>query len=95
MRLRNRSLFSAAAIQALSDAKDYCRFGHFANAVIDPATGRTLSYEDLIKAPKTRDLWSKAMTKELARLAQGIEGLTEGTNTVFYMTHEELALTHI
>jgi hypothetical protein len=90
MRLRNRSLFSGAAIQALSDAEDQRLLEHYANAVIDPKTGRTLSYEDLVKDPKTRDLWSKAMTKELARLAQGIEGLTEGTNTVVYMTHDEI-----
>jgi hypothetical protein len=90
MRLRNRSLFSAAAIQAISDAETHRSFEHYANAVIDPHTGRTLRYEDLIKNPKTRDLWSNAMTKELARLAQGIEGLTVGTNTVFYLTHEEI-----
>jgi hypothetical protein len=90
MRLRNRSLFSAAAIQAISDAENHRSFEHYANAVIDPNTGRTLSYENLIKNPKTRDLWSNAMTKELARLAQGIEGLTVGTNTVVYLTHDEI-----
>ena len=45
-----------------------------------------MSYDDLIRNPKTKDLWSGAMTKELARLSQGIDGLTEGTNTVFFLS---------
>jgi hypothetical protein len=90
MRLRNRSLFSGAAIQAVVNAEATNHSEHYANAVIDPDTCRALSYEDLVKNPKTRDLWSKAMTKELARLAQGLDGLKEGTNTVFYMTHAKI-----
>jgi hypothetical protein len=31
------------------------------------------------------------MTKELARLAQGLPNITEGTNTVFYLTHDEIS----
>ena len=30
------------------------------------------------------------MSKELHRLAQGKEGVTVGTNTVFYLTHDEI-----
>jgi hypothetical protein len=86
-RLQNQSHFSGAAVQSLIDAE---HIQHYANAVIDPTTRRVLSYEDLIKDPKTRDLWSNAMTKELARLAQGLDELTEGTSTVFYMSHEEI-----
>jgi hypothetical protein len=49
-----------------------------------------MSYDDLVRDPATQKLWSGAMTKELARLSQGIDGLTEGTNTVFYLSHEEI-----
>jgi hypothetical protein len=49
-----------------------------------------MSYDDLVRDPATKKLWSGAMTKELARLAQGIDGLTTGTNTVFYMSHDEI-----
>jgi hypothetical protein len=63
---------------------------HYANAVVDPTTGKILSYDDLLKDPTTRDTWSNAMTKELARLAQGLDGITEGTNTIFYMSHDEI-----
>ena len=30
------------------------------------------------------------MSKELHRLAQGKEGVTVGTNTIFYLTHDEI-----
>jgi hypothetical protein len=30
------------------------------------------------------------MTKELARLAQGMDGITTGTDTVFYLTHNKI-----
>jgi hypothetical protein len=49
-----------------------------------------MNYDELIRNPKTRALWSGAMTKELAQLSQGIEGLTEGTNTVFFMAPEDI-----
>ena len=37
-----------------------------------------------------KDLWVPAMSKELHRLAQGKEGVTVGTNTIFYLTHDEI-----
>jgi hypothetical protein len=43
-----------------------------------------------MKDPLTKKVWVSAMTKELARLAQGIDGITAGTNTVFYLTHDEI-----
>ena len=48
-----------------------------------------MSYEQLAKDPLTKTVWTKAMTIELARLAQGMDGV-EGTNTVFYLSHEEI-----
>ena len=39
-----------------------------------------------------KDLWVPAMSKELHRLAQGKEGVTIGTNTVFYLKHDEIRL---
>ena len=40
--------------------------------------------------PALKDLWVPAMSKELHRLAQGKEGVTVGTNTIFYLTHDEI-----
>jgi hypothetical protein len=49
-----------------------------------------MSYDDLVRNPTTQKLWSGTMTKELARLSQGIDGLTEGFNTVFSLSHKEI-----
>ena len=98
-RLQARSLFAGSAIEGLllhelmrdEHYRDTQRHReHLANAVLDPDTGKPCSYDDLMRNPKTHDTWSKAMTKELARLAQGQDGLTEGTNTVYYMDHEAI-----
>ncbi len=40
--------------------------------------------------PALKDLWVSAMSKELHHLAQGKEGVTVGTNMVFYLTHNEI-----
>jgi hypothetical protein len=44
-----------------------------------------MSYKQLMKDPLTKAIWIRAMTTELARLAQGMDGITESTtDTVFY-----------
>ncbi len=40
--------------------------------------------------PNLKDLWVPAMSKELHCLAQGKEGVTVGTNTIFYLTHDKI-----
>ncbi len=40
--------------------------------------------------PDLKDLRVPAMMKELHRLAQGKEGVTVGTNTIFYLTHDKI-----
>ncbi len=43
-----------------------------------------------MKEPLLKDLWIKAMSKELHQLAQGYPGITKGTNTIFYLSHAEI-----
>jgi hypothetical protein len=47
-------------------------------------------YTKLMDNPNLKDLWVPAMLKELHRLAQGKEGVTVGTNTIFYLTHDKI-----
>jgi hypothetical protein len=47
-------------------------------------------YRKLIKDPLLRDLWLKAMSKELHCLAQGCTGITKGTNTIFFLSHADI-----
>jgi hypothetical protein len=61
------------------------------NGVVHPITKETITkYTKLMDDPALKDLWVPAMSKELHRLAQGKEGVTVGTNTIFYLTHDEI-----
>ena len=53
-------------------------------------TGELLEYRQLVKIPKYRDKWSQAFGKEIGRLAQGLKGVVEGTNTWFFMPYEDI-----
>ena len=62
-----------------------------ANGVVHPITKETMTkYAKIIKVPELQDVWLAAMCKELGRIAQGW-GDTKGTDTVRFMTHEEIA----
>ena len=72
------------AINAPLDVEEY------ANGVVHPTTNETLTkYEQLISAPELRDIWMRAMCKELGRLAHGY-GDTKGTNTIHFMSLDEI-----
>jgi hypothetical protein len=61
------------------------------NGVIHPITKETITkYTKIIDGPALKDLWVPAMSKELHPLAQGKEGVTVDTNTIFYLTHDEI-----
>ena len=65
------------------------------NSVINPITKETLTnYKKVIACPELREVWMKAMCKELGNIAQGYsdgENINEkGTNTVRFLTHEEI-----
>jgi hypothetical protein len=69
----------------LIDIKEYC-YG-----VVHPVTKENITrYRKLIKDPLLKDLWIKAMSKELHRLAQGCPGVTKGTNTMCYLSHANI-----
>ena len=57
---------------------------HMLNAVLDKDMGEIMEYIHLIGNPKYRDIWSYVYGNELGRLAQGLKGRVEGTNTVFF-----------
>jgi len=58
---------------------------------VHPVTKETIThYRKLIKDPLLKDLWIKAMIKELHCLAQGCPGVTKGTNTISYLSHADI-----
>jgi hypothetical protein len=67
-----------------------CIIDQVCNGIVHPVTKETITkYEKLANDPLMKGVWTKAMCKELGRLAQGY-GNKEGTNTIFFMTIEEI-----
>ena len=65
----------------LINIKEYCY------CVVHPVTKETITHcKKMIKDPLLKDLWIKAMSKELHCLAQGCPGVTKGTNIMFTLT---------
>jgi hypothetical protein len=62
------------------------------NAVLDMDTGELLEMRHLLVNPKYKDVWGKSYTTELGRLAQGIPGVSEGTNTIVFIRRDEIPL---
>ena len=61
------------------------------NGIVHPITKETITkYTKHMDVPALKDLWVPAMSKELHCLVQGKEGVTVGTNTIFYLTHDEI-----
>jgi hypothetical protein len=56
-----------------------------ANAVINQDTGASLEYRHLIQDDTTFPFWKKAAANEFGRLAQGVGGRIEGSNTIFFI----------
>jgi hypothetical protein len=60
-----------------------------ANSVIGD-DGKVREYKHLIADPKTRAVWQRAFGNELGRLAQGMPGRVEGTNTIFFIRKSDI-----
>ena len=60
--------------------------------VLDEDTCELMEYRGLMKNPKYRKLYAKSYIKELGRLAQGMPGQVEGTNTVFFIPEKGVPL---
>eukprot|EP00978_Attheya_sp_CCMP212_P016490 scaffold43259_cov66-Attheya_sp.AAC.3 len=56
----------------------------FACAIIDSETGAAMEYLHLIQNPKYAKDWTHSFANELGRLAQGVGGREEGTNTFLH-----------
>jgi hypothetical protein len=61
-----------------------------ANAVLDNETGKMLKYRDLLRHPKYKKEWTISSANEFGRLAQGVGGRIEGTDTIFFIYKHEV-----
>ena len=56
-----------------------------ANPVLDYETGKLLEYRELLRHPKHAEAWNTSAANEFGRLAQGVGGRVQGTNTIFLL----------
>ena len=61
-----------------------------ANSVLDFDTGKLLEYRQLLRDPKQKEIWTKAGANEFGRIAQGVGGRIDGTNTIFFVHKHEI-----
>ena len=62
----------------------------FAGSVLDAETGELLEYRHLIKRPKYKNEWGYSFGNKIGRLAQGMPGRNDGTNTLFFINKNEV-----
>ena len=60
------------------------------SAVLDEDTGNLTEYRKLMQKPKYRQLYCNSYAKEIGRLAQGMTGLVEGSNTTFLIDKQDI-----
>ncbi len=53
-------------------------------------TGKLLEMRHLLVNPKYKELWGKSYTAEHGRLAQGIHGVSKGTDTTVFIACNEI-----
>ena len=61
-----------------------------AGAVLDGETGEMMDYCHLRISSLYRDVWGKSFGNEFGRLAQGMPGRVDGTNTLFFIDEEKI-----
>jgi hypothetical protein len=65
------------------------------NTVLDKDTGELMEMKHLLVNPKYKEAWGKLYTTELGRLAQGIPGVSKGTDTIVFILQDEVPIDQI
>jgi hypothetical protein len=65
---------------------------HYANLMVHPVTGRTISsYKKLMHDPATAEVWQTAFGKDFGGMVQGCNKTGQKrTNAMFVMTHDKI-----
>ena len=68
------------------------KFKHYANPMVHPFTGETISsYKKLMNGPATSEVWQTASGKDFRGMAQDDNKTGQkGTNAMFVMSREEI-----
>ena len=60
---------------------------------MDEDTGMLLEYKQLSKHPQYKKTWQHSYGNEIGRLAHGILGRVQGTNTIFFVNKQDVPKT--
>ncbi len=76
----------------MKHAKMRVNMEHYANPMVYPVTGRTISsYKKLMHYPATAEVWQTAFGKDFGGMAQGWNKTGQkGTNAMFVMAHDKI-----
>jgi hypothetical protein len=79
----NAQVFHAAPKKAINHIP-------MANDVINQDTGASLEYHQLTQDEPAFPVWNKEAATEFVRLAQGVVGTIEGSNTIFFIPRQAI-----
>jgi hypothetical protein len=60
------------------------------HAALDKTTGHLMEMRHLLVNPKYKELCGRSYTKELGCLAQGMPGVSKGTNTIVFIRRNDI-----
>ena len=63
---------------------------HGLNSILDIKNGTPLEYRNLIRNPGTKNIWQRSFCNELGRLSGGFGGKIEGTNTISFISFNNI-----
>ena len=58
----------------------------------DEETGEYLNYRQLLRDPKHKTIWNTSSANEFGRLAQGVGGRVNPTNTIFFIPYHQVPI---
>ena len=61
-----------------------------AGAIVDGSTGELLEYRHLMQREEHKEVWGNSFGNEIGRLAQGIPGRVEGTDTIDFIEYDDI-----
>jgi hypothetical protein len=60
------------------------------HAIFDKESGKMLKYRKLITHPKYQEAWTHSSANQFGWLAQGVGTRIMGTNTIFFITKQNI-----
>jgi hypothetical protein len=76
--------------QAAMSVMEYNLTSETAHAIFDEEFGKVLKYRKLITHPKYQEAWMHSSANEFGRLAQGVGTQIMGTDTIFFITKQNI-----